>query len=249
MEQRKPLQHHEIRVIKINREAILNLIWEILVEISEKKFQLPHNVYYRDKVCLDMHFDEKQCEIIVSVYRKEHSINKETLIAHINNSAAEVVDSLFLNSKNKQYYYSIQDSCLFYGGSNRIQSNEDCKRSTWRTMLKNLGVRIRSLGKYEVRFIRLSQEAIHELLWEHFMETGDKALDIPVDTDDVIYHMYTEGALQQLTVYVMNLNEASDKVFADNRVYCDQNIPITTYSYAEGCEKGRAYVSVVLPES
>ncbi len=248
MEQRKSLQQHEIRIIKINRDAILDLIWEILVEVSGKKFQLPHNVCDREKVCLDMHFDEQQCEIILSAHRKSRSLNKEALIERINNSTAEAVDSLFLNSKNKQHYHSVQDSSLFHDRSNGIQSNEDCKRSAWRTMLKNLGIRIRSLGKYEVRFIRLSQKAIHELLWEHFMETGDKAMDIPVDTDDVIYHMYTEGALRQLTVYVMNLNEASDKAFADNRVYCDQNVPVTTNSYSEKCEKGRRYVSVVLPE-
>ena len=115
-------------------------------------------------------------------------------------------------------------------------------------MLKKLGVRFRSLCDDEVRFIRLSQKAIYELLWEHFMETGDNVMDIPVDTDDVVYHMYTEGALQQLTLFVMNLNEVSDKAFADNRAYCDQNIPITTDLYSERCKKSRRYVSVVLPK-
>ncbi len=241
MEQRKALQYHEIRVIKIDREAILNLIWEIFAKISGDKMHLPCNVYDGEKVCLDMYFDEQQCEIILSAYRKGHSLNKEAFIAYVNNSAFQAVDSLFLKPKNKQYYHSIQDSYLFCDASN-------CKRSALRIMLKKLGVRFRSLGDDEVRFIRLSQKAIYELLWEHFMETGDNVMDIPVDTDDVVYHMYTEGALQQLTLFVMNLNEVSDKAFADNRAYCDQNIPITTDLYSERCKKSRRYVSVVLPK-
>lgn len=41
MKQRKALQPHEIRVIKIDRKAILELTWEILSEISYEKFRFP----------------------------------------------------------------------------------------------------------------------------------------------------------------------------------------------------------------
>lgn len=248
MEQRKTLHHHEIRVIKINREAIIDLIRAIIVEVSGEIFQLPHIVNYMKKVQFDVHFDEQLCEVILSAYRKENTIKKDELIAYINSTTIQSIDSLFLNFNNDQYYCTTQDSSLFHNSLNKTQLNEVCKHSIWRSMLKKFSIRTHSLGKFEVRFIRISKEAIHELLWEHFMKTGDKAMDIPVGSDDVIYHMYTEGALQQLTLYVMNLDEASDKAFAENRAYCDKNIPVTTDSYFEGCKKEQRYVSVILSE-
>jgi hypothetical protein len=81
--------------------------------------------------------------------------------------------------------------------------------------------------RQEVRIIRLTQGAIGELLWEYFMEVGYQLMNLPPeDPDDLptIYRMYTEENMQSLTLYVMNLFEASDSVFSQIDAYCDSHI-------------------------
>lgn len=252
MNHRRALQPHEIRVIKIDRKAILELIWEILGEISYEKFRLPHNKYYSNKICIDWFFDEKQCEIILLAHSRACEVNTEAVITCIKNLSLEAIESLLLNPNGKEYYHSIQDTSFVTGHSTSISIKEDSVQgNALEMLLGNLGIRVRPLRKHEIRVIRLSQQAIHELLWEHFMKTGDEVMDIPEEVDDIrtIYHMYIEGKLEELTLYVMNFNEASDKAFIENQEYCNQNIHFTTDSYSTKPTEGQNYISVMLSKS
>lgn len=253
MNQRKALQPHEIRVIKINRKAILELIGVILSKISYEKFRLPYNTYYSKRVCIDWFFDEDQCEIILLAHDHASKAITEAVITCVKSLSIEAIESLLLNPNGKEYYHSIRDTSLITGHSTAIGMREDRVRGDALEMLfEKLGIRIRLLRKHEIRVIRLSQQAIHELLWEHFMETGDEVMDIPeegIDDMGTIYNMYIEGKLEELTLYVMNLNEASDKVFIECEEYCNQNIHFTTDSYTKKPTKGRNYLSVMLSKS
>lgn len=253
MNQRKALQPHEIRVIKIDRKAILELIWEILREISYEKFRLPHNKYYSKKICMDWFFDEKQCEIILLAHSRAYEVNTEAVISCIKNLSLEAIESLLLNPNGKEYYHSIQGTSFVTGHSTSFCRKEDSVQgNALGKLYGNLGIQVRPLRKHEIRVIRLSQQAINELLWEHFMKTGDEVMDIPEEEiDDIrtIYHMYIEGKLEELTLYVMNFNEASDKAFIENQEYCNQNIHFTTDSYSKKPTEGRNYVSVMLSKS
>lgn len=250
MNQREALQPREMRVIKINRNAILELLGEILTEISYEKFRLPHNKYCRNMVFIDWFFDEDQCEIILLAHSRAYKINTEAVITCIKNLSLEAVESLLLKPNNKKYYHSIQDTSSGTDHSTSISIKKDSVTgNALGRLLGNLGIRIQPLRKHEIRVIRLSQQAINELLWEHFMKTGDEVMDIPEEEiDDIrtIYHMYIEGKLEELTLYVMNFNEASDKAFIENKEYCNQNINFTTDSYSKKSTKGRKYVSVML---
>lgn len=248
MNQRRALQPHEIRVIKIDRKAILELVWEILSEISYQKFRLPHS---SKKICIDRFFDEKQCEIILLAHSRAYEVNTEAVIPCIKNLSLEAIESLILNLNGAEYYDSIRGDSLATGHSTSIRAKEDrVQENTLGKLLDKLGIRVRPLRKCEIRVIRLSEQAIRELLWEHFMKTGDEAMDIPEECDELrtIYHMRINGNLEELTLYVMNFNESSDKAFEENMEYCDQNIPFTTDSYSKKLEKGRNYVSVIVPK-
>lgn len=253
MNLRKSLQPHEIRVIKIDRKAILELIWEILTEICYEKFRLPHNKYCRKKICIDWFFDEKQCEIILLAYSRACEVNTKAVIPYIIDMSLEPIESLLLNQKGKECYHSIQHTSFATDYSTSIRMKEaNTQGNALGIILDSLGIQVRKLRKHEIRVIRLSQQAINELLWEHFMKTGDEVMDIPEEEiDDIrtIYHMYIEGNLEELTLYVMNFNEASDKAFIENLEYCNQNIQYTTDSYSKKSTKERNYVSVSLPKS
>lgn len=253
MHQRKALQPHEIRVIKIGREAILELIWEILSKISYEKFRLPHNIFYSKKICIEWFFDEMQCEIFLLAHSRAYEVNTEAVITFVKNLSSEAIESLLSNPNGKEYYHSIVDASFVTGRSTSISKNENSvQESASRMLFNKRWIRIRPLRKHEIRVIRLSQQAIHELLWEHFMKTGDEVMEIPkeeIDNIRTIYHMHIEGKMEELTLYVMNFNEASDKAFSENQEYCDHNIHFTTDSYSKKLTKGRNYVSVMLPKS
>lgn len=248
MNQRRALQPHEIRIIKIDRKATLELIGEILSKISYEKFRLPH---CSKKICIDWFFDEKQCGIILLAHSRAYEVNTEAAIPCIKNLPLEAMESLCLKSNAKEYYHSIRARSFATDHSTSILMKEkSVRRNALGKLLDKLGIRVRPLRKHEIRAIRLSQQAIHELLWEHFMKTGDEVMDIPEEGDELrtIYHMRINGNLEELTLYVMNFNESSDKAFEENMEYCNQNIPFTTDSYSKKLEKGRNYVSVIVPK-
>lgn len=251
MNPRKPLSAHEIRVIKIDRNAIFKLVGEILNELSYEKFRIPHNKHYDKKICIDWFFDENQCEILVLAYNRAYKANAEIATTLIKDLSLGAIDSLIQKPNNKKYYYSILSTSHIPSSSTSICLKENSKqRNILGILFDHLGVRARQLKKREIRIIRLSSQAIHELLWEHFMKTGDEMMDIPEEEiGDIrtIFHMYTKGKLEELTLYVMNFNEASDEAFGKNKEYCDQNIAFTTDAYSKKSTKGCNYQSIILP--
>ena len=250
MRQKKALNPHEIRVIKLAKYAILDLIWEILIDISYKKFLLPHNTYYTKKISFDWWFDEEQCEYFLLAHRRSDEINKEKVIALAKKLLIKPIESLLTASKKKAYY-SIQDISLVRSHSSLFGIKKTFGKDIEREkLLAGLGIRVRPLKRHEVRIIWLSKQAITELLWEHFMDVGDQIMDLPKDKDDVqtIYHMNIRGALEELTLYVMNVDEASDEAFVNNLAYCDRNINCTFDSYSDISVERSNYVSVIIGE-
>lgn len=249
MNQRTALQPHEIRVIKINRKTILELLGEIFKEISFEKFRLPQNKYYRKKICVEWFFDEKQCEITLLAYSRASGINSETIITLVNPLSFEAIDSLLSKDGDEEYYYSLYRNSFYDGNPTLIRQKEnEMKSNRLGKLFDNVSIGVRPLKKCEIRVIRISQQAINELLWEHFMETGDEVMEISEEDGGIstIYHMYTEGELEELTLYVMNLNEASDEVFIRNKAFCNQNIHFTTDSYFKKSTQDPKYVSAIL---
>ena len=243
MNQRRALQPHEIRVIKIDRIAILELLWEILGDICCEKFCLPQNKWYKKKVCFDWIFDENQCEFILFAQCHAYKACTKSIAANLRNHSIDAIDSLLSKPNGGKYYYSIQNfSC---------NDPFSLPNNPMGVLIDNLDIQIRPLRKHEIRVIRLSRQAIQELLWEHFMETGDEAMEIPEETGEIstIYHMYVEGQLEKLTLYVMNFNEASEEVFVANQEYCKKNIGFTTNSYSKRAAKRPSYISVVPSKS
>ena len=50
--------------------------------------------------------------------------------------------------------------------------------------------KVNRLNRNEIRVIKISKEAIKELIWETLMEIGEEKLDIERNSDDIIFHMY-----------------------------------------------------------
>lgn len=249
MGQRKSLQPHEIRVIKIDRKAILNLSWEILSQISYKKFRLPQDENSTKRIRIGRYFDEEQCEIILLAHSAADEINQEAVIRYIQNAPVEAIDSLLLNTIGNDYYRSIQDSSFVVDRPNATRAKFcGCGLSNaWGKLCAMLNGSVRPLRKHEIRVIRLSKAAIQELLWEHFIKIGDNVMDIlEEDSSSVIFGMHTAGNLEALTLYAINLNEASDDAFEEVNAYCDQNIGFTTDSLSQKPANGQHYVSVTL---
>lgn len=247
MNQRKTLQPHEIRVIKIERKAILDLTWEILSKIGYEKFRLPSGENSMQRIRMDWCFCPEQCEIILLAHSSAYALNKEAAITYIKNLPIEAIESLFVNENGKDCYHSIQNASLLTVRPNAARA----KMCGWGLgdaweKLRAMGS-VRPLKKQEIRVIRLSRQAIQELVWEHFMQTGDEIMEIPEeDSASVIFHMHVEEKLEKLTLYAISLMEASDPVFEKVNTYCDQNICVTTNSLSQKSAKERCYVSVLL---
>lgn len=249
MRQENPLQTHEIRVLRLDKKAIFDLLWEIFNEISYEKFQLSHGV--NSNICINWCFDERQCEIILFAHNKAERINEEKVIAYMSNLPGEALESLLINIRGK-YYQSIKDNAFLIDYPNSVRKKE-CN-SGHRKVLGTLSIlwerHVRPLKKHELRVIRLSEQAIHELIWEYFMRNGDEIMDIPEeDSLKKIFCMYAEDKLQELKLYVLNLNEVSMVNFEKMNEYCMQNICFTTKLLCRGIANRRQYTSVMLPKS
>ncbi len=238
------LSPQEIRVIKMDKKAILELLGEIFNNICHKKLQLPHN----KTICFDWFFDSEKCEIMLFAYKQMSGIKKENIIEYINNLSIQVTQSLLESIEGKKYYCTIRN--IFstnFSVSNTFQLFRDSE-NWWEPLFAKIGIHSYPLKQCEVRIIRLPKEAIDELLWEHFMQTGNKVMDIPEeDSDDfrIIYHFIPKENLEELMLYVMNINEANDEAFIKNSTYCEENIPITTNSYSKVSKKPK-YISVII---
>ena len=248
-EQRTALQSHEIRVIKIGRKAILELIWEILREICYVKFRLPKEINDVKQICIDWSFNAEQCELFLFAHSSAYALDKESTISYINNKiSVKAIESLLTNHSGNKYYYSIHDAYLLIP-----HHNSKTYRRALVSIIKDLHHVLRRgiipLRDNEIRVIRLSKKALQELVWEHFMEIGNKIMDLPEDDSSAIFSMHVEGNLETLTLYAIKLSEVSGEVFEKVDTYCDRNINLTTDSLMNKPANGSVYLSIVFPES
>lgn len=238
---------YEIRVIKIDRAAILNLIWEILAESCYEKFRLPRGGNSSRKICVDRFFDASKSEIILFAHGSTLTLSMEAAVARIGKLPIEATESLLSNPRNSVYYHTILDPSFEISRPNAdMPKAHTCRLTVALEKLCTMrNSRVRPLEEHEIRVIRLSQQAIQELIWEYFMKNGDKVMDIPKkDSFSVIFHMHVEGNLEKLTLFAMNLNEASDPVFEEVEAYCNQKVGFTADLLSKAPEAGCHYVSV-----
>lgn len=245
----KSLQPNELRVVKLAKDAILNLSQEIIGEISRDKFNLPHSQYSIKRTAIDWYFDEERCQMILFAYSRADGLNREAVFAHIDTLSGEAIDSLLVNDSNNEFYQSTTNilPVTDYRNATNMRICRCGLDSIWKRISSIRKGKSRPLKKHEVRIIRLSQAAIKELLWEYFVETGDKAMNIPKeDKLDVIFHMSVDEKFEELMLYALNLNEFSQLDIEKVNAYCSQNIPPTANAYTKKPSQGWNYVSVML---
>lgn len=251
MRQEYPLQPHEVRIIKINRNIIFDLIGEILNDICHEKFLLSRNSTDSKLIRIDWFVNVEQCEIVLFAYNSIYELDKEAIMAHFNNLKIEATDSLLLKPNARNYYHSIQGTPFFINQANVTNGNSEyCTRfRIWHRFRTMLYSNVRKFRKHEVRVIRLSRQAIYELMWENFMKVGNEIMDIPKNDFSVIFGMYMDEKLEMLALYAMDLSNASDAVFSEVNTYCDQSLSFTTDSLSKKTMDGQKYISIVLPKS
>lgn len=219
MELINPLHPLEFRVIKLDRHAVLSLLRKILIRISTKQLQAFVDNACIDSISVGQYFDENNCEMLLFAYSRKENLSEDSIIPYVKNLAIVAQESILTNDDGWRHCDSIQLPSVVPGQSKgsaesvHVQSVELNRFLPWR--------------KQEVRIIRLSEGAIGELLWEYFMEVGYQLMNLSQeDADDLptIYRMYTENNLKSLTLYVMNLFEASERVFNQIDAYCDSHI-------------------------
>lgn len=251
MKQSRSLAPFEIRVIKIGREAIMDLTWEILSEICHEKFRIPRSMNSVKRIRIDRHFDSEKGEIILFAHSSMYELNMEAAVAHVNKLSVEATESLLLNPDGKDYYSSILDASfeISHPNVNAAKTRGSRLDNALEKIHTMLNHRVRVMDAHEIRVIWLSQQAIQELVWEYFVKNGDKIMEIPKkDSFSVIFHMNMEEKLEKLTLYAINLNEASDSVFEEAEAYCSEKIGFTTDSLLKESGEEHYYVSVTLPK-
>lgn len=219
MEHINPLHPLEFRVIKLDHHAVLTLLRKILIKISIEQLRA-----YGDNSCIDsisvgQYFDDNNSEVLLFAYVRNENIKEEVIIPYVKNLAMVAQNSILANDEGWQHCDSIQLPSEAPG-----QTQEKLERVHVQSVKMT---RFWPWPRQEVRIIRLTEVAIGELLWEYFMEVGYQLMNLPQeDPDDLptIYRMYTEENYQSLTLYVMNLFEASDSVFRKIDAYCDSHI-------------------------
>lgn len=219
MEDINPLHPSEFRVIKLDHHAILALLKKILIKISFEQLRA-----YGDNSCIDsigvgQFFDENNSEMLLFAYNRNEDIQEEAIIPYVKDLPIVAQDSIYASDAGWQHFNAIQ---LPLEASSQPQEKPECVH------IRSVeAMRFLSWPRQEVRIIRLSKGAMDELLWECFMEIGYQIMNLPQeDSDDLstIYRMYTDEKLQSMTLYVMNLFEASDSVFSRVDAYCASHI-------------------------
>ena len=245
---------NEVRVIKIKREAVLELVYKALDDIVCQKFELPsHSAAAKHnrnaKYSIDKYFDEQAYEILLFAYEKNELIDRDDILAHIRKLPIEAIDSLLMTSGSEKYYHSIQNPLDEH--SQHKFGNTTMKRKI-KHVLSNLpnifNRRVHPLKKHEVRIIRLSKQAVLELVWEYFMKNGDELFNIKNDENfDVTFCMNVEDRLRTLTIYAIDLKDATESMRQKLDLYCEQKLGITAESLIATTEAGLCYVSIPLP--
>lgn len=214
-----PLQPLEFRAIKLNHDAVATLLRKILVKISMEQFRTFGESPCIDFISFGQYFDEKSNELVLFAYRQDEDMREEDIIPWVQDLGIVAEDSLFVNDRVWQHCNCIQLPWERFGHLEEKAILIPIKPVTLPDFW--------SWSKQEVRVIRITQRAINELLWENFMDVGYQLMELPQeDSDDLptIYRMSTEDRLQSLTLYVMNLLEASDSSFRKIDKYCDLHI-------------------------
>lgn len=251
MRKKTPLQPYEIRALRIERNTVFDLLREIFSEVSYEKFQLPYETERAKNICIEWHFDEKQGEIFLFAYHSARRIDVDAAIAYTKNLSVESVESLLVNIRGR-YYQSIKKG-EFWVESSRLDRKKRHPRqydSVLKMVFALFVKHIRPLRRHELRVIRLSEQAIRELLWEYFMKVGDDMMDIPEEESfKNIFYMSVEDKLEELKLYVVNLNEVSLIDFEKVNEYCSNNICFTTDLHSKRVTGRRCYTTVMLPKS
>ena len=252
MRQEKALQPHEMRAIRIDKNAILHLLWKILRKIGYEKFNLSQGINSTDEICVDWYFDEERCEIDLFAYNVSDLVDREIVIAYVKSLTEEALDSILVNVKGKTLYQSIKATSFLMGspGENRL-TDCSCKLRNLQGKVRSvIDKYVRTLRKHELRLIRLSQQALQELLWELFMQIGDEIMDIPEeDSFQVLFHMSVEGKLEEVFLYALKLREVSQMDFEKVDAYCKQNVRFTRDLATKEILNERYYTTMIVSKS
>lgn len=247
MEVRKELLPYEIRVIKINKNAIIELLFDILNSANFGKLFFVDEKTDGKYMHIEPFFDWEQSEMLILMHNDNLLIDKE----YINNLPIKTFDSLytvctdnidrFLDcDMSPDTLLPIINNCNGCAEANKKESHKDSL----------LSVYVHPQHNHSAQGIRLSHTAIEELLWEYFMEYGNVLMALPENDGcnfSTIYHMCIGEMLETLTLYVMNLENAAFSVFEEIDAYCDQYIHCTAVSLTEKCGEKQHYVSFSLP--
>ena len=79
MNHKKPLQPHEIRVIKLDHKTILETLFRIVGDISSDKFRLPLSNGASSKYILDYLYDEDKCELLLVAHKRTCEIEPDKM--------------------------------------------------------------------------------------------------------------------------------------------------------------------------
>lgn len=252
MLQRKSLQPHEIRVLRLNKTTIMGIIKESLEEISYIRFRLPQDT---DDVCVDWMLDIEQHELFLYAYSTREDLNKNAVIEYIKNYPMDSLESL-LKIKKGKYYYSIKDPSLFiaHPESGAKAKCVNRKGKGLRSIFAAWREHIRPIRKHELRVIRLSIQGVKELVIEYFMEFGNSLFDLPDEdpeedvVNDFMYRIILTDNLEELMVYIVNVNEVSSSYLEKVDAYCDEHICFTSDVIPKELATRSYYTSMILPE-
>lgn len=221
MEQIIPLSPQEFRAIKLDYQAIFCLLRKILIKFGTEQLMAFSDNSCVDSVSIGQYYDENKRELLLFAYSRRENHTEDSIISYIKGLRIVAQDSILTHVDGCRLCSSIQIPSTGRGQTQGKVENAYVESVAFNSFAP--------WKKREVRFIRLSQDALGELLWEYFMEVGYQLMNLPQEDScdsPTIYRMYTEDKFQSLTLYVMNLFESSNSVFAKVDAYCDTNIDV-----------------------
>ncbi len=250
MNQSYLLQPKELRAIRVEKQQILELLWHLLGKMELEKFQLPQNSSAREQITIEHRFMEERCEIILLAYHRVCVVDMEETMKYIYALPIEPLDSLLIHREDGKYFASI--FLPVFGAPKEHFSNKTLPRVwDWRRLL---GSRVVPLRKDEVRVIRLSRQALQELIWEYFVENGSCLFecaddDLTPELWDPTYSVQFSGKLDDVIVSLTRfenlLHGGTDRI----DLYCRQRVPVTTKTLLLNQIVQPCYVTTSIPEN
>lgn len=219
MEQTIPLSPHEFRVIKLDHHTVLRMLRKILIKFSTERLRSFGDDACTEPVSVGQYYDENKSEMLFFAYIRKENLTEDSIISHIQNLEIVAQDSILAGSDSWQPFISIQIPSKGYSQTQRKEENVQVESNASNNLIP--------CQKQEVRIIRLSHGALGELLWEYFMEVGYQLMSLSQEDSydsPTIFRMHTDDQFQSLTLYVMNLFEASNSIFTKIDEYCESNI-------------------------